>query len=88
MAPGGPWPAAAASELWEGDDSRTDAAPGGRLRVGLVGAGIIAQVMHLHYLAELSDLYDVRAVCDIAAGNARAARSDTGSPSPAPTGAT
>ena len=50
----------------------TDAAPDGRLRVGLVGAGVIAQVMHLHYLAELSDLYDVRAVCDIAAGNARA----------------
>jgi predicted dehydrogenase len=58
----------------------TDSGPGGgdsqprdgRLRVGLVGAGVIAQVMHLHYLAELSDLYDVRAVCDVAADNARA----------------
>ena len=27
----------------------------GRVRVGLVGTGLIAQVMHLHYLAELTD---------------------------------
>jgi predicted dehydrogenase len=43
-----------------------------RLRVGVVGAGVIAQVMHLHYLAELSDLFEVTAVCDIASENARA----------------
>ena len=46
--------------------------PGRRLRVGLIGTGVIAQVMHLHYLAELSDLFEVAAVCDIAAENARA----------------
>lgn len=42
-----------------------------RLRVGVVGAGVIAQVMHLHYLAELSDLFEVTAICDIVAANAR-----------------
>ena len=48
--------------------------PGGRrrLRVGLVGTGLIAQVMHLHYLAELADRFEVAAVCDIAPGSARA----------------
>lgn len=45
---------------------------GGRLRVGLVGTGLIAQVMHLHYLAELADRFEVVAVCDIAEGSARA----------------
>ena len=43
-----------------------------RLRVGVVGTGLIAQVMHLHYLAELADSYEVAAVCDIVAENARA----------------
>ena len=46
--------------------------PAGRLRVGVVGTGLIAQVMHLHYLAELSDRFEVAAVCDIAADSARA----------------
>jgi predicted dehydrogenase len=41
-----------------------------RLKVGVVGAGIIAQVMHLHYMRELSDRYEVVALCDIAAENA------------------
>jgi predicted dehydrogenase len=45
---------------------------GGRLRVGLVGTGLIAQVMHLHYLAELGDRFEVTAVCDIVPGSARA----------------
>jgi predicted dehydrogenase len=43
-----------------------------RLRVGVVGTGVIAQVMHLHYLEELADSYEVAAVCDIVAENARA----------------
>ena len=47
-------------------------AAGGRLRVGVVGTGLIAQVMHLHYLAELSDRFEIAAVCDIAADSARA----------------
>ena len=43
-----------------------------RLRVGVVGTGVIAQVMHLHYLDELAESYEVAAVCDIVAENARA----------------
>jgi len=42
-----------------------------RVRVGLVGTGVIAQVMHLHYLAELSDRYEIAAVCDLDADGAR-----------------
>jgi predicted dehydrogenase len=45
---------------------------GRRLRVGLVGTGLIAQVMHLHYLAELPGRFEVTAVCDIVPGSARA----------------
>jgi predicted dehydrogenase len=44
----------------------------GRLRVGLVGTGLIAQVMHLPHLAELADRFEVVAVCDIAEDSARA----------------
>ncbi|MEO7372147.1 MAG: Gfo/Idh/MocA family oxidoreductase [Ilumatobacteraceae bacterium] len=43
-----------------------------RLKVGVVGAGIIAQVMHLHYMRELADHFDVVALCDIAPENAQA----------------
>ena len=47
-----------------------------RLKVGVVGAGVIAQVMHLNYLRELSDRFEIVALCDIsgenAANNARA----------------
>jgi predicted dehydrogenase len=40
--------------------------PGGaRIRVGVVGCGLIAQVMHLPYLAELDDRYELVAVCDL-----------------------
>jgi predicted dehydrogenase len=38
---------------------------GNRLRVGIVGCGLVAQVMHLHYLRELSELYEVVALCDV-----------------------
>jgi predicted dehydrogenase len=41
-----------------------------RLKVGIVGAGVIAQVMHLNYLRELSDRYEIAALCDISAENA------------------
>lgn len=36
-----------------------------RIRVGVVGCGLIAQVMHLPYLRELEDLYEIGAVCDL-----------------------
>src|SRR5207253_10349148 len=37
----------------------------GRLRVGVLGCGLIAQVMHLHYLRELADRFEIAAVCDV-----------------------
>lgn len=36
-----------------------------RLRVGVIGCGLIAQVMHLHYLRELSDRFEIVALCDL-----------------------
>ncbi len=43
-----------------------------RLRVGVVGCGVIAQVMHLHYLSELDDRFEIAAVCDVSEPVARA----------------
>jgi predicted dehydrogenase len=37
-----------------------------RIRVGVVGCGLVAQVMHLPYLRELTDRFEVAAVCDLA----------------------
>jgi predicted dehydrogenase len=39
-----------------------------RIRVGVVGCGEIAQIMHLPFLTELRDHFEVRAVCDISRG--------------------
>jgi predicted dehydrogenase len=36
-----------------------------RLKVGVIGCGLIAQVMHLHYLRELSERFEIAAVCDL-----------------------
>jgi predicted dehydrogenase len=36
-----------------------------RLKVGVIGGGLIAQVMHLHYLRELSDRFEIAAICDL-----------------------
>lgn len=36
-----------------------------RLRVGVVGCGLIAQVMHLPHLRELDDRYEISALCDL-----------------------
>src|SRR6478736_6658081 len=41
-----------------------------RLKVGVIGAGVIAQVMHLYYLRELSDRFEIAALCDISGENA------------------
>ena len=57
-----------------------DLASGRPLRVGVLGAGLIAQVMHLHYLKELSGLYEIAAVCDISEENARACADRYGIP--------
>ena len=36
-----------------------------RIRVGVVGCGLVAQVMHLPYLRELSDRFEIAGVCDL-----------------------
>lgn len=35
-----------------------------RLRIGVVGGGLVAQAMHLHYLAHLSSLFELVAMAD------------------------
>jgi predicted dehydrogenase len=42
------------------------------LRVGVVGCGLIAQVMHLPHLRELNDRYEVAAICDLSPGTLQA----------------
>jgi predicted dehydrogenase len=41
---------------------------GDRVRVGVIGCGLIAQIMHLPYLGELSDRFELVALCDISPG--------------------
>ncbi len=36
-----------------------------RLRVGVIGVGVIGQVMHLHFLRELNDRFEIAALCDL-----------------------
>ena len=48
--------------------SHADRAP---LKVGVVGCGLIAQVMHLPYLAQMSDRFELAAVCDLSPTRAR-----------------
>ncbi len=36
-----------------------------KLKVGVIGAGVIGQMMHLHFLRELSDRYETVALCDL-----------------------
>ncbi len=44
---------------------------GTRLRVGIVGTGLVAQVMHLPHLQSLPDLYEIVALCDLSAQTAQ-----------------
>ena len=39
-----------------------------RIKIGVVGCGLIAQTMHLPHLRELADLYEVVALCDVSPG--------------------
>lgn len=43
-----------------------------RIRVGLIGCGVIAQVMHMHFLSELRDRYELAALCDVSAAVGKA----------------
>ncbi len=36
-----------------------------RVRVGLIGCGRVAQIMHLPYIEELDDKYELSAICDL-----------------------
>jgi predicted dehydrogenase len=45
---------------------------GERVRVGIVGCGLVAQVMHLPYLRELDELFELVAVCDLSRTRAEA----------------
>jgi predicted dehydrogenase len=38
------------------------------MRVGVIGCGLIAQIMHLPHLKELHDLFEVVALCDVSPG--------------------
>jgi predicted dehydrogenase len=52
-----------------------------RLRIGVIGCGLIAQVMHLHYLRELADRFEIVALCDVSEELVRACADDYGVPS-------
>jgi predicted dehydrogenase len=46
----------------------------------VIGCGLIAQVMHLHYLRELADRFEIAALCDVSEELSRACASDYGVP--------
>ncbi|MAG35051.1 MAG: hypothetical protein CL878_02200 [Dehalococcoidia bacterium] len=54
---------------------------GGRIRVGVIGCGSIAQIMHLPYLRELDDRFEVSALCDVSPGALAAVAARYGIPS-------
>lgn len=43
-----------------------------KIKLGVIGAGIIAQVMHLNHLRELNDIYETTAICDLSLENGQA----------------
>jgi predicted dehydrogenase len=51
-----------------------------RVRVGVVGCGVIAQVMHLPHLLELDELFELHALCDISEDTARECARRYGNP--------
>ena len=51
-----------------------------RTRVGVVGCGLIAQTMHLPYLAELSDRFEIAGLCDTRTELARSCAERYGQP--------
>jgi predicted dehydrogenase len=48
--------------------SERDGAGREPLRVGVIGCGLVAQAVHFHYLGELKDRFEVRALCDVSPG--------------------
>src|SRR5512144_1896526 len=39
-----------------------------RIRIGVVGCGLIGQMMHLPHLKELHEVYELVALCDVSPG--------------------
>ncbi|MBI3972965.1 MAG: Gfo/Idh/MocA family oxidoreductase [Chloroflexi bacterium] len=54
--------------------------PDGRVRVGVIGSGSIAQIMHLPYLKELDDRFAIGALCDVSPTTLEAAGERYGVP--------
>src|ERR671922_2087080 len=46
--------------------------PDGRIRVGVIGCGTIAQIAHLPFLKELRDRFAIGALCDVVPGTLEA----------------
>jgi predicted dehydrogenase len=51
-----------------------------RIRIGVVGCGLIAQVMHLPHLRELHERFDLAALCDVSPGALRYVGEEYGVP--------
>jgi predicted dehydrogenase len=49
-----------------------------RLRVGVIGAGVIGQVMHLHFLREMGDRVEIAGICDLSRETAAACAAEYG----------
>ena len=58
----------------------TRASPDGRVRVGVVGCGTIAQIAHLPFLRELRDRFTIGALCDVVPGTLQAVAEQYGVP--------
>jgi predicted dehydrogenase len=46
--------------------------------VGVIGVGVIGQVMHLHFLRELKDRFEITAICDLSVDSARGCAQEYG----------
>lgn len=49
-----------------------------RVRVGVIGTGVIGQVMHLHFLRELAERFETVALCDLSAQTAESCAREYG----------
>jgi predicted dehydrogenase len=56
-----------------------------KVRIGLIGCGMVAQVMHLPYLRELDDRFELAALCDVSPGSSASSTGITRSRGPTPT---
>src|SRR5919109_1958220 len=54
--------------------------PDGRVRVGVIGCGTIAQIAHLPYLRDLDDRFAIAALCDVSPGTLAAVGEHWGVP--------